>query len=971
MRQIILGGCLALVASSAGAQLGGPITGGDGTVPVFDIKSQLCRVHGGHIPRSVWETPALPAPVIPDACETPLCGGASGPSCDIPAGERSPGPLGRALSSFLGRFGQCARPTLNQCEDPAFMTRCGDAAVAGCATHASQMRARYRARWLATARGEVQVGHQSGALGREDLFAGDQLSVSALDPERLRGVFSVDPSSYRSQVNLLEYWSRNGGGLLTLIRLGQMRGLPVHDCFEYVHERFYDVSQLEIITLASTPRETFDYAYSQGRAFAADGTRTADGLAFEQLCASEDLRSLDDRDVFGRMFPHPIVQNAFHVMFLAEAALDGGEGDTQGLPVELVEFVRDHVPRDGEMVQPNWLWHALQSREMRTMYRRSPASIRPTVDYPCGATRTYGYTDEELNYLYDLQQRYQYLLSQLRVNTLRPDLVPENLPNDWIGDAINPVPEQSVAGIQRNLRLEAGASSVGGSGLGDLFDPHRFIDRLNPSVVAAIFAQDQTLASEILEVLEEAQEWGCLESDGPTPCDWSPKLFAELVQNRFKAEQEAAFDECEEYVTSAVDFSRERPVPEDTTDLVYDSGSPEDARFATLLRISCSARDLDDDLGVCPSNPEEGDTFNYSGNHIWIDGSYATTATNIRAPDGNPRQTFISRSRDHVASSTRGLILKAAGELLDEAPELLDTATSTLRLPTYAQTFGETLGNTFFEVEYGYGYSAKVDGFDSGTSEEEDLCHDDNALSFVATMDAHADVTILGHRVDDLVKATAVAVASDKDSERGVEAAVSVAGMDVYTSGGSRVNAVDDGGSRDFGRSIPGFDAWFNVLGVPIHVEAGATVVAGVDAVASTGWSCGGGDTTPEARLLLTVTPSLEAQGYASAAVDIGIARAGIKGTLTLIGIGLPIAFDMKILRGAIVIENGVDLQLSTLQGRLALFAEVGAGPFSLDAEKTLVSWGGVTRTEQLLHLTRRLPIDLMTQIPWGRRIVE
>jgi len=937
-------------------------------------------LYAGSQPASFWATPPLPAP-HENSCDDPLCGGPDGPACDELFVEEPP--ASRAATRILipRLRTSCSYPSAAQCSDPSFLNACGEDVRNRCSRHAAAIRDEFHAAWLERPRAELRVGEDIVVDGvpRESMDLSGRVEASY---DETREALGFDPSSYQSSLEALDASIRNGSPEVAIaLAVGmESNGDEVRSCFEYAHELFYDVSLLELLTLGVDGRTAYDVAYSEA------------GLAYQRLCEDDSLRSRDGTRVFGRMFhrdgePLEIVKNAFHQLVFYEFAEDEEGID---LPRELVDYVRDYVPRDGETYRVSWLWNAETMKHLRTMPRRTNATIERSPDYPCGAVRTHGYTDEELNYLYDLQQRYQALVNQLRMRTLRPDIIPQQQPLGWIDHIVNPpfasgyAVEQLQSALRIGVDLDVARTMLTaphafrtvGSGLGDveLVGPIDDLSAVPPALFAALGSREQRIGNELLVLLEEARRWGCLEDDGePTPCDWSPKLFRDLVKNRFKTEQEAAYDECELFVKNAFDFEEREAHPiriirrgtplSERAPYVYESESPVTPVYSRDIYIPCGTSSPDEDPGDCSGGATH---FAYSGNGYDALPSLATSATRV-GPLGTPG-TYFEETSAHRASATRGVTLRAVGAAIEDAPEIL-SPTGTLQMPRYREGLQESAGNGLFGVEYAWNQEAGFAGFDSDSESVQSLCGAGaTELGFEAALDSHANVRILGREVPVIevgVDAYASPVAS---TPNGAQATVKVLGQSVWDDGETRTNALVGGGERE-GLSAS-YVTYFTILGVPIRVEAGATVVGGIEVGGASGsWSCDGA--RPSGGITLDATPSFEVHAFASAAVDAGIARVGVKGELTVIRIGMPVVFALGIEEDVITVDASGDIEFGTLDGRLALFAEVGAGPFKLDAEKTLIRWQGISDSDELFRLRRELDVPNLQRIPWGAELAN
>ncbi len=190
------------------------------------------------------------------------------------------------------------------------------------------------------------------------------------------------------------------------------------------------------------------------------------------------------------------------------------------------------------------------------------------------------------------------------------------------------------------------------------------------------------------------------------------------------------------------------------------------------------------------------------------------------------------------------------------------------------------------------------------------------------------DVTVLGARIE-LLGASAY----QTEGESGAD--LDTASMTIFGESAVSVNATYE--QTFFERSQT-----FSVGPVPVTVSVGVTGQLGV------GLSFSGG------ALVITPVASVEAtvQAGVGAECDIGGASAGIRGSLTLIAIELPISLKLYFENGQAKFALKGDLTLESLSGELSLYAEayvkVCWWKVSADWSKELFRWKGVEWTKPL-----------------------
>lgn len=103
-----------------------------------------------------------------------------------------------------------------------------------------------------------------------------------------------------------------------------------------------------------------------------------------------------------------------------------------------------------------------------------------------------------------------------------------------------------------------------------------------------------------------------------------------------------------------------------------------------------------------------------------------------------------------------------------------------------------------------------------------------------------------------------------------------------------------------------------------------------------------------------SIQPIMGLQGSAYAAVEALVARAGVKGYLTIISVGVPFQGNLSIGPDPATqvidarFELGAELKLEFLSGRIAVFLEIGVCPVCEDIEQTIVRWSGIQKRFKL-----------------------
>lgn len=337
-----------------------------------------------------------------------------------------------------------------------------------------------------------------------------QALLSRASAPEARVTTTYDPSSFMSTIQwIAATWPSTGRH--AKIAAMDASAYPIYSygsCFEYAYELHYDASELRLAALrhAEAPRALFDELYR------------ADGLA--QRASNGELRSRDRASRTGNLF-QTRPRSAFFSLgaegWASEPALQFGNANTWEMIAR--NFLLQKLRGNYRTFTPTFDRHRALSAQYATIPRARPVAV-PAGS--CGADRTTGYTDEELDYLYALGQRFEALLDQHRRVRMQRAVVLPGRPNP----------------IQVRLRA---------------------------------------IEDELFTVLIEADSWGCLDA-GNTACDWSPAQFAADIANPFDERLEGALDYCEAIVENAANTRPELSrVVLETRECPYCSGAEADA----------------------------------------------------------------------------------------------------------------------------------------------------------------------------------------------------------------------------------------------------------------------------------------------------------------------------------------------------------------------------------------------------------
>jgi hypothetical protein len=96
-------------------------------------------------------------------------------------------------------------------------------------------------------------------------------------------------------------------------------------------------------------------------------------------------------------------------------------------------------------------------------------------------------------------------------------------------------------------------------------------------------------------------------------------------------------------------------------------------------------------------------------------------------------------------------------------------------------------------------------------------------------------------------------------------------------------------------------------------------------------------------ELDFTANPNFDISVTAQLGIGTSVVSAGVKGSLTLLNVSLPITNSLSYTNSSRQIQYGssATLDIQTLSGSFALYASAGWGPFSIEYDYTLFQWDG------------------------------
>ncbi len=459
------------------------------------------------------------------------------------------------------------------------------------------------------------------------------------------------------------------------------------------------------------------------------------------------------------------------------------------------------------------------------------------------------------------------------------------------------------------------------------------------ALIQDINAKASDLAQE-LDALYDMLAPICNQS--PSPCTWAPSLFFEELENKMATEMDLVMSRC----------------IADTGD-VFDQALLNDAAFGQ------------------PFIPDNWDGQGALGSQQFLAHDYGENLTKYRLLSGNKAQYDQIRT-----AYFQHLLEEAIGQYRDMA--IIDGATGK-PTKTLAHSKAETDDNSFFgaAVHFESRSGMTTEMPQVGGPTRNDFCE----LSPQQTSDFSFGATLLGNKFD------LVAVRSDL----GLKLTAS-AGYD--TEGDGVLALLGYGGfSFDYRNNALSAKITVDLLklaGVPKKITivesppvpvltlgpVQVTVKAGVVANLKMGFTFEAllsrqyNACEAQRSLAASVGFGFEIEAFAEAALQVAILRAGIRGSLVLLGLTTSLTLANELVPGDFEstptgyrqyydctqragvwecrdqeawqplidqrLQTALDIEWRFLDGRISLFAEVSLWPFTFGAEMDLVRWTGL-----------------------------
>jgi hypothetical protein len=474
--------------------------------------------------------------------------------------------------------------------------------------------------------------------------------------------------------------------------------------------------------------------------------------------------------------------------------------------------------------------------------------------------------------------------------------------------------------------------SSGGIGVGGVVDPTPD----NPqSVDYLVFLQRglMRLDAEIEASMLHARDLGCLELGAANPCDWSPRRFAQRVQDLYTAERENDYQHCLENTPDG---------------------------FAKLL---------DHDLGIENEGERQYPAYRTDFSQPMKACFVQSDGTVGGVPDATCADCndWTQGTQDvdwyfNCLESQKKLVLDIVQAQL--GPEVIGPD----RKLKLRGSSGELhrIGNENFNVEMAYGFGWSLGEFEGFVDAETP-----NHCELKPEGYGHFDVTATAlFFTQSLVHASAHARLGEgaggeleiPESVTPNRLEVQILDQDLFDPidtviDDHKFNVVKDEWSED--GTLVSVQATFTIVFVPVTIKGGIAGAIGV------GYSIDGEvPLEPQSgdcdilRFTAGFSPFAQVDGFASVSIDAVIAEAGIRIDLTIVRVDLP--FDVTLAIGInddfdliLDIETNLDLIVSMLSGSLSVYFRV----LWEEHKGVIFSWDGLRFVTNLLNAQVEVPL--------------
>jgi hypothetical protein len=455
-----------------------------------------------------------------------------------------------------------------------------------------------------------------------------------------------------------------------------------------------------------------------------------------------------------------------------------------------------------------------------------------------------------------------------------------------------------------------------------------------PSRESSETALRRAVLSELVALLRVGSRHGCL-APGLTPCDWSPAELRRRLLRSIEGLRRQDYATCQRLADS---------IWRDADVLVNGVPQPAPPTLGLMMNVL-------------------GRTYRYHDTSCEVSVPATLTHAQLMSTLG-----AIEACRDAQAEAAQADALDA----IRESTDLYDEATGEVRNPGFWRSGGESMGNDWFSVGYDYTYGWELDL-------SEGVCSADAAAGghFGAQVDLLSRFPERAKTVS-LIDLTA-RLDTDHTTNEGtlLELSASVFGVPLFTpieiEGGAPAEPRTFNGVREGSRGIDvGVTVPFVIVFVPVTIEAGVAAELGFRS-SLYGEAVGFGDhgQCPQIRLQGELEPFARARGFVTAAVELLVARAGIRGEITLLEASLPFRpsltlasdFDLDLQAGAasadltLYVDTEALLRVRTLDGEISAYAEVGWPPLDVRGSITLIQWSGPRWETPLYRRSYEIPL--------------
>lgn len=805
---------------------------------------------------------------------------------------------------------RCPPPTLEQCSDPSWLYSDDPCAIEQNAPDSECAGLLYDDLDARAADGDEELYVVSKDLDPLGVANVIRTPAANYDPQN---EYVPDLYSITSQKGGIDYVGANDLEANVYL-FWNANGTQIESCREYVYERFYDVNEFQrrIKGRRDDYRRVFEDAYGPAYNHWAIGSRHLN---------NPWLRGKDGKP-FGRIFTNALrAKNAFFKIPQHPTAKDQPAVlSAPGLLTSLSKFdpatkarllkVQSFKTNSMHLVRKTWAWN--KQMEALLAYHPGPYGGGGSLNLPLA----YGGQPDPDDVVVDMLGTLQEYPNVRR-------RIYEEL------DELHQL-QRRLAALQEewalaDKRFEGSGWTVTNAGLEkeevNLVQFQAIPQNQGPGLQVQNYAQEQPPAQlglnfttndaetvvrrrileELVEVIARADSEGCLEG-GPTACDWSPRGFTERVLFDFGDREDDLYAWCQDFTGGQLSNVL-------NLDLVFVEHPMFYCAVQTGATMTASGlEELEQQVEVC-------------------------------------REAEIAY-KEWVAQ-------EEAKNRVRQIPELYDQATGQFKPPGIDKSRDEYMGNKYFGLGYDYAF-----GF--GMDIQPEIC----TLNLHAGGHLNSHVNLLTLPVS-LIDTAAYVSTEDRE----VDVHASVLGIELFD-GIHETWSTQEDFHFDVVRTPKKakdqtlIDTTVVVVVVPIGIELGISGEVGANLGMTLDTEGLGGDACPSVTIGGLVEPYIGMGGFVSAAIDIFIAAAGVRGDVNIITVSLPFrpGIGLAVLggMGGNVLPSGLELQLSasldlvlsTLSGRIFAFAEIGWCPFCYTGEFTLIEWTGPEWKTSLIDQT-------------------